>query len=39
VTQKDGERSLAPFAKVGFLAASSLRIEPYKQPFKVVAHE
>lgn len=39
VTQKDGERSLAPHAKIGVLAASSLRVEPYKQPFKVIAHE
>jgi hypothetical protein len=39
VTQKDGERMVAPRAKIGVLAASSLRIEPYKQPFKVLPHE
>jgi len=39
ITQKDGERMVAPRAKIGVLAASSLRVEPYKQPFKVIAHE
>ena len=39
VTQKDGERQVAPRAKIGVLAASSLRVEPYKQPFKVLPHE
>ena len=39
VTQKDGERMVAPRAKIGVLAASSLRVEPYKQPFKVLAHD
>jgi len=39
VTQKDGERMVAPRAKIGVLAHDSLRVEPYKQPFKVVAHE
>ena len=39
VTQKDGERMVAPRAKIGVLAASSLRVEPYKQPFKVLLHE
>jgi len=39
VTQKDGERMVAPRAKIGVLAASSLRFEPYKQPFKVLPHE
>jgi hypothetical protein len=39
VTQKDGERAVAPHAKIGVLAASSLRVEPYKQPFKVLPHE
>jgi hypothetical protein len=39
VTQKDGERMVAPRAKIGVLAASSLRVEPYQQPFKVLAHE
>jgi hypothetical protein len=39
VTQKDGERQVAPHAKIGVLAASSLRVEPYKQPFKVLPHE
>ncbi|HZP79745.1 MAG TPA: hypothetical protein VFB45_26665 [Pseudolabrys sp.] len=36
---KDGERVIAPLAKVGMLAASSLRVEPYSQPFKVLPHE
>lgn len=39
VTLKDGERMVAPRAKVGLLANSSLRVEPYKQPFKVLPHE
>jgi len=39
VTQKNGERMVAPRAKIGVLAASSLRVEPYKQPFKVLAHD
>lgn len=39
VTQKDGERMIAPLQKIGVLANSSLRVEPYKQPFKVVPHE
>ena len=39
VTQKDGERMLAPRAKIGVLANVSLRVEPYKQPFKVLPHE
>lgn len=36
---KDGESVVAPRAKVGLLAASSLRVEPYTQPFKVLPHE
>ena len=39
VTKKDGESLVAPRAKIGVLAASSLRVEPYKQPFKVLPHE
>jgi hypothetical protein len=39
VTQKDGERMVAPRAKIGVLANASLRVEPYKQPFKVLPHE
>jgi chromosome segregation and condensation protein ScpB len=39
VTQKNGERMVVPRAKIGVLAASSLRVEPYKQPFKVMAHD
>ena len=39
VTQKDGERMVAPHAKIGVLANSSLRVEPYQQPFKVLPHE
>ena len=39
VTQKDGDRMVAPRAKIGVLANTSLRVEPYKQPFKVLPHE
>lgn len=40
VTQgKDGERVVAPRQKIGVLANASLRVEPYKQPFKVLPHE
>ena len=39
VTQKDGERMVAPQQKIGVLANASLRVEPYKQPFKVLPHE
>ncbi len=39
VGQKNGERFVGPHAKIGVLAASSLRVEPYKQPFKVLAHD
>ncbi len=39
VTQKDGERMVAPLQKMGVLANASLRVEPYKQPFKVVPHQ
>ena len=36
---KDGERQMAPLHKVGLLAHSSVRVEPYMQPFKVLPHE
>jgi hypothetical protein len=39
VGQKDGDHFVGPRAKIGVLAASSLRVEPYKQPFKVLPHE
>jgi hypothetical protein len=39
VGQKDGERFVGPRAKIGVLANASLRVEPYTQPFKVLAHE
>ena len=39
VTEKDGKRMVAPRAKIGVVANTSLRVEPYKQPFKVLAHE
>lgn len=39
VTQKEGTRMVAPRAKIGVLANSSLRVEPYTQPFKVLPHE
>ena len=34
-----GEREMVPVAKIGVLANNSLRVEPYKQPFKVLPHE
>ena len=39
VGQKDGESFVGPHAKIGVLAHATLRVEPYKQPFKVLAHE
>jgi hypothetical protein len=39
VGQKNGERFVGPRAKIGVLAHASLRVEPYKQPFKVLPHE
>jgi hypothetical protein len=39
VGQKNGERFVGPHAKIGVLAPSALRVEPYKQPFKVLAHD
>ena len=36
---KDGERQVGPRQKVGVLANASLRVEPYKQSFKVLPHE
>jgi hypothetical protein len=39
VTKQDGDSVVAPRAKIGVLAATSLRVEPYKQPFKVLPHE
>jgi hypothetical protein len=35
----DGERQMAPMQKIGLLAHTSVRIEPYKQPFKVLPHD
>lgn len=40
VTQgKDGQREMTPRAKIGVLANTSLRVEPYKQSFKILPHE
>jgi hypothetical protein len=39
VTKQGADSVIAPRAKVGVLAATSLRVEPYKQPFKVLPHE
>lgn len=39
VTRKDGAMVVAPRAKIGVMAASSLRVEPYKQSYKIIAHE
>jgi hypothetical protein len=36
---KDGERQVGPRQKIGVLANASLRVEPYKQSFKVLPHE
>jgi hypothetical protein len=36
---QDGERQMAPLQKIGVLAHNSVRVEPYKQPFKVLPHE
>jgi hypothetical protein len=30
---------MAPLQKIGVLAHNSVRVEPYKQPFKVLPHE
>jgi hypothetical protein len=34
-----GELEQAPLRKIGLLANSSLRVEPYASPLKVIAHE
>ncbi|MBV8751561.1 MAG: hypothetical protein JO328_01730 [Hyphomicrobiales bacterium] len=34
-----GELEQAPLRKIGLLANSSLRVEPYSSPLKVVPHE
>jgi hypothetical protein len=39
VTKRGADSVVAPRAKIGVLAATSLRVEPYKQPFKVLPHE
>jgi hypothetical protein len=39
VRQKGDERMVAPLQKIGVLANASLRVEPYRQPFKVLPHE
>jgi hypothetical protein len=36
---KDGQSEVGPRQKIGVLASASLRVEPYKQPFKVLPHE
>ena len=36
---QDGERQMVPVHKVGLLAHNSVRVEPYKQPFKIMPHE
>ena len=35
----NGELEQAPLRKVGLLANTSLRVEPYASPLKVVPHE
>ena len=39
VSKQGADSVVAPRAKIGVLAATSLRVEPYKQPFKVLPHE
>lgn len=39
VTKQGADSVVAPRAKVGILASQSLRVEPYRQPFKVLPHE
>jgi hypothetical protein len=35
----NGELQQAPTAKVGLIANTSLRVEPYKTPYTIVPHE
>jgi hypothetical protein len=35
----NGELQQAPTAKIGLIANSSLRVEPYKTPYTIVPHE
>jgi hypothetical protein len=35
----NGELQQAPTAKIGLIANSSLRVEPYTTPYAIVAHE
>jgi hypothetical protein len=35
----NGEMQFAPTAKIGLIASSSLRVEPYTTPYVVVPHE
>jgi hypothetical protein len=35
----NGELQLAPTAKIGLIANSSLRVEPYTQPYPIVPHQ
>jgi len=35
----NGELQQAPTAKVGLIANSSLRVEPYTTPYAIVPHE
>ena len=39
VTKQGADNVVAPRAKVGILASQSLRVEPYRQPYKVLPHE
>ena len=36
---KEGELQLMPLRKVGVLASTALRVEPYTTPYKIVPHE
>ena len=35
----NGDLQQAPLQKIGVMANSSLRVEPYKSPLKVLPHE
>ena len=39
VTKQGADNVVAPRAKIGILASQSLRVEPYRQPYKVLPHE
>ena len=36
---RNGELQQAPTARIGLLASSSLRVEPYTTPYAIVPHQ